>query len=138
VGCVEAQAMKVLLDTCAIIWAVAVPDELSAKARSALEDPETEAFYCPMSCAEIAWAVARKRVLLDRHWKLWFRHYVEMSGWECLPINLDIVEEAYSLPEPFHADPVDRLLAATARVHDLHLITGDEKLILYPHVRTIW
>ena len=25
-------------------------------------------------------------------------HYVGLSGWECLPINLDIVEEAYSLP----------------------------------------
>ncbi len=130
--------MRVLLDTCAIIWAVAVPDQLSAQARSVLKDPETEAFYCPMSCAELAWAVARKRVQLDRHWKLWFRHYVGESGWECAPISLDIVEEAYSLPEPFHSDPVDRFLVATARIHDLHFITGDEKLLLYPHVRTIW
>jgi hypothetical protein len=43
--------MKVLLDTCSIIWAVALPGELSARARSALKDPETEAFFCPMSCA---------------------------------------------------------------------------------------
>jgi PIN domain nuclease of toxin-antitoxin system len=130
--------MKVLLDTCAIIWAVADPAKLSAKARSVLEDIETEAFYCPMSCAELAWAVARKRVMLDRHWKLWFRHYVGVLGWECLPIDLDIVEEAYSVPEPFHADPVDRLLVATARVHGLHLITADEKILAYPHVRALW
>jgi PIN domain nuclease of toxin-antitoxin system len=130
--------MKVLLDTCTIIWAVAVPRALSPKARSALESPETEAYYCPMSCAEIAWAVARKRVILDMHWKLWFRHYVEASGWECLPIDLATVEEAYSLPEPFHADPVDRLLVSTARIHGLYLVTADEKILSYPHVRTLW
>jgi len=130
--------MRVLLDTCAIVWAVAVPDELSSKARSVLENPETEAFYCPMSCAEIAWAVARRRIALDRHWKLWFRHHVEAAGWGCLPIDLDTVEEAYSLPEPFHADPVDRLLVATARTQGLHLVTADEKILSYPHVRTLW
>ncbi len=130
--------MKVLLDTCAIIWAIALPRELSARARSVLQDPETEVFYCPLSCAEVAWAVARKRIVLDRHWKLWFRHYVDMSGWECVPVDLDIVEEAYSLAEPFHADPVDRLLVATARMHGLHLITADEKILAYPHVRTLW
>ena len=130
--------MKVLLDTCAIIWAVSLPAELSAGARSALEDPETEAFYCPVSCAELAWAVARKRVELDRHWRLWFRHYVDEMGWACLPVDLEVVEEAYSLPEPFHADPVDRLLVATARLHGLRLITADEKILAYPHVRTLW
>ncbi len=91
-----------------------------------------------MSCAEIAWAVERKRIVLDRHWKLWFRHYVDQSGWECLPIDLDIVEEAYSLPDPFHADPVDRLIVATARIHGLHVITADPKILSYPHVRTLW
>ncbi len=48
-----------------------------------------------------------------------------------------ISEEAYSLPKPFHADTVDRLLVASARIHELSLITGDEKILLYPHVRTI-
>jgi PIN domain nuclease of toxin-antitoxin system len=71
-------------------------------------------------------------------WKLWFRHFVGASGWECLPVDLDVVEEAYSLLEPFHADPVDRLLVATARMHGLHLITADEKILAYPHVRALW
>ncbi len=137
-GEVAVTAMKVLLDTCAIIWAIAEPDSLTAKARAALGDPATEAFYCPMSCAEVAWAVARKRIALDRHWKFWFRHFVVDSGWECIPIDLDIVEEAYSLPEPFHPDPVDRLLVATARMHGLYVITADEKILSYPHVRTLW
>jgi PIN domain nuclease of toxin-antitoxin system len=130
--------MRVLLDTCAIIWAVSMSKKLSKKARSVIEDPEAEIFYSPMSCAEVAWGVQRKRIVIDRHWKLWFRHYVELNGWQCVPIDLDIVEEAYSLPEPFHSDPVDRLIVATARLQGLQVMTADQKILLYPHVQTVW
>lgn len=130
--------MKLLLDTCAIIWAVSAPQFLSKKAKSVLGLPEAEICYSPMSCAEIAWASERKRIVIDRHWKIWFRHYVDLNRWRAVPIDLDIVEEAYSLPAPFHADPIDRLLVATARLHGMHLVTGDQKILGYPHVRTIW
>ena len=89
-------------------------------------------------CSTEAWAAERKRITIDRHRKLWFRHYVDLNGWEGVPIDLDIVEEAYSLPEPFHADTVDPLIVATARIHDLSVVTGDRKILDYPHVHTIW
>ena len=53
-------------------------------------------------------------------------------------MDLEIIEEAYSLPEPFHADPMDRILVATARVHGLTLLTADKAILSYPHVRTLW
>jgi PIN domain nuclease of toxin-antitoxin system len=129
--------MKLLLDTCAIIWIVSGAKELSKHARTLIEGPGGEVYYCPISCAEVSWAAERKRITIDRHWKLWFRHYVDLNGWEGVPIDLDIVEEAYSLPEPFHADPVDRLIVATARIHDLTVVTGDRRILDYPHIRTI-
>ena len=130
--------MRLLLDTCAIIWAILAPEELTRKASSVLVDPDAEIFYSPMSCAEVAWAVQRNRISIDRHWKPWFRHYVEVNNWQCVPVDLEIVEEAYSLPEPFHADPVDRIIVATARMHRFSLVTGDRKLLEYPHTKTIW
>jgi PIN domain nuclease of toxin-antitoxin system len=45
---------------------------------------------------------------------------------------------AYSLPPPFDPDPVDRLMVATARLRDFGLVTGDEKILEYPHVETVW
>ena len=64
---------------------------------------------CPRSgCAEIACAAERGRIEIDRHGRLWFRHYVELNGWTVLPIELESVEEAYALPAPFHRDPADR------------------------------
>jgi len=130
--------MKILLDTCAILWAVGAPQRLSAQARALLKEPETEVFVLAISAAEIACASERGCIELDRHWKVWFRHYVQYNQWECLFIDLAIVEEAYSLPPPFHPDPVDRLLVATARLQGLGVVTGDEKILEYPHVETIW
>jgi PIN domain nuclease of toxin-antitoxin system len=63
---------------------------------------------------------------------------VGLNGWQEIPVDLEIIEEAYSLPEPFHADPMDRILVATARLHGLTLLTADKAILKYPHVRTLW
>ena len=130
--------MRVLLDTCCIIWAVAKPDALSDRVRDLLTHEDTEVLVSCLSCAEIACLAERGRIVLDRHWKPWFNHFVELNGWQVADINLEILQEAYSLPEAFHADPVDRVLAATARVGKLTVLTADQKLLAYPHVDTLW
>ena len=130
--------MNLLLDTCAILWIVSTPHRLSDVARTALEQPDTSVCVSAISCAEIACGVERGRIELDRHWKVWFRRHTEINGWECLPIDLRVMEEAYSLPPPFHADPADRTIVATARMNSLSVLTGDRRILDYPHVETCW
>lgn len=48
------------------------------------------------------------------------------------------MEEAYSLPESFHPDPADRIIAATARIRSYSILTADQKILNYPHVESIW
>lgn len=130
--------MDVLLDTCAVLWAVSSPALMSERARQLLAGDDTAPHVCAISAAEIACGCERGRIRLDRHWKTWFRHYVERNGWTCLPIDLTVVEEAYSLPPPFHADPADRILVATARVRGLTILTADRRILDYPHVPSVW
>jgi len=130
--------VNVLLDTCVIVWAVAEPAALSKKALDTLSSQDTAVCVSPISCAEVACATDRRRLVLDRHWKLWFRHFVEINDWQTIDIDLAVMEEAYSLPDPFHRDPADRILVATARVLSCPLMTADRKLLDYPHVDTIW
>ena len=130
--------MKVVLDTCAILWAVSEPEVLTEKSRSVLISESTEVLVSPISCAEIACAVERQRILLDRHWRLWFRHFVELNQWTVVPIGLSVIEEAYSLPEYTRRDPADRIIVATARKQDCAVITADREIVEYPHVDTIW
>jgi len=54
-----------------------------------------------------------------------------------LSVDLENIEEAYSLPGEFHSDPADRVLVATARLSKLTLVTGDQKILDYPHVQAM-
>ena len=130
--------MEILLDTCAVLWAVSSPAKLSAAAREALEGEDTMPFVSAITSAELACGCERGRIRLDRHWKTWFRYFLEMNQWICLPVDLSIMEEAYSLPPPFHADPADRMLVATARLHGLTVVTADRRILDYPHVDSCW
>jgi PIN domain nuclease of toxin-antitoxin system len=130
--------MDILLDTCAFVWAVLEPSRLSAPAVAVLQAKDTAIHVSPLSSAEIACAVERGRLQLTEHWKPWFRRYVDANGWVCLPIDLDVIEEAYSLPPPFHDDPVDRMLVAVARLNHFPIVTADRRILGYPHVKTIW
>jgi PIN domain nuclease of toxin-antitoxin system len=130
--------VKILLDTCTLIWAVSDPEKLTVAVRKALTDPNTVVWFSPITCAEIACLSDRGRIFLKMSWKKWFNMYVEQNGWQAADINLAIVQDAFSLPGPFHADPADRIIVATARNHQLFLATADQKILDYPFVDTLW
>lgn len=58
-------------------------------------------------------------------------------GLTVLPITPAIAEQAQH-PDFLHGDPADRLIAATAVVHQSPVITADGKLRLVPGLRCIW
>ena len=130
--------MRILLDTCCVIWAISSPASLSSAAVDILERKDTVVYVSPISCAEIACLSDRGRITLKQHWKTWFNHYFTVNDWQLKDITLSIIQEAYSLPDDFHQDPADRIITATARIHDLTLLTADKKILDYPHVTTAW
>lgn len=130
--------MKIVLDTCAILWSILAPENLSKPAVDAITDAAAEILISPISCAEIACGVERSRITLDRHWKLWFCCFIQRNGWRIVDISLKIIEEAYSLPEYGHRDPADRIIIATARMHQCPVVTADKRIREYAHVETAW
>lgn len=130
--------MDVLLDTCCLLWAASDPEKLTPKAVEALRAPDTKVWVSAISCAELACLVERERIALDRHWRKWFRDVIDANVWAVADIDLQVIEEAYSLPGDYHRDPADRIIAATARIKQLAILTADQKIIDYPHVETLW
>ena len=129
--------MRLLLDTCAVLFFAEKATGLSQAAYAAIEAPDSEVFVSPVTPMELACLVDRKRILLKTHWRHWWHRVVEMNGWVCLPITGPIAEEAYCLPEPIHRDPCDRLLIATARLEGLVVVSADRLILGYPHVRAL-
>lgn len=129
--------MRFLLDTCAVLWLAGDGKGLADATIADLQLPRSEVFVSAITSAELACLVRKNKIELPTHWRRWFRDAIEKNSWAVLPIDLENIEEAYSLPGEFHPDPADRILVAAARLNKLKLVTGDQKILDYPHVQAI-
>ena len=78
-----------------------------------------------------------KTIELRVPFSAWIERSLTELGAQSLPVTHEIAAEAYTLPGPFHKDPVDRILVATARRHQLSLLTADERILRYAEVRSM-
>ncbi len=130
--------MAYLLDTCAILFLAEGTQNLSVATLDRIDTaPAGSVFVSAISLAELACLQESGRISLSQHWRSWWDSLLVRTGWTCLPVTADILAEAYSLPQPIHRDPADRILIATARTERLTLVTTDGKIRQYPHVTSI-
>lgn len=135
--------MKYLLDTQAWLWSVLDHPRLSRRARAALStvSAQERVGLAAISLKEAAWHIARGRVVVDESfgpWPLWLRTAASSPHVDVLPLTVDVAIESEQLGDAFPPDPADCLIAATARVHDLTLITSDTRIRKSRAVRTLW
>lgn len=55
-----------------------------------------------------------------------------------VPLTPTIAYRSTSLPQPFHHDLADQIIVATAREENATVLTKDELIENYSHVRTLW
>ena len=125
--------MRILLDTHALLWALAAPDKLPAAVRGAVQAPENDVFASVASAWEIAIKVALRRLEFDLPS---MEDTLAASGIQTLDISLQHVARVAELP-PHHGDPFDRMLVAQALCESMTLVSRDRKLALYG-VRMFW
>jgi PIN domain nuclease of toxin-antitoxin system len=135
--------VRFLLDTQAWVWSVLDHPRLSRGARDALLAlaPDEPAGIAAISLKEAAWHLARGRIVVDETfgpWPLWLRAAVASPQLEVVPLTVDVAIESEQLGAGRPSDPADRLIVATARVHDLTLITSDFGIRESGAVATLW
>jgi len=129
--------LSLLLDTHVWIWSQEQPDRLGPEATRLLTDPEVPLYVSTVSTLEIARLVTTGAIELTGTLISWVTATLDSLGCKTVEISHAIAAEAYALPPGFHKDPADRLLAATARLEHLTLLTADERILDYPHVETL-
>jgi PIN domain nuclease of toxin-antitoxin system len=135
--------VKYLLDTQAWIWSVLDHPRLGRRARTALSAVPAQEHIgiAAISLKEAAWHLARGRIVVGENfgpWPLWLRKAAGAAQLEVLPLTVDAAIESEQLGASFPPDPADRLITATARVHDLTLLTSDLAIRKSRAVRTLW
>lgn len=129
--------MRLLLDTHVWIWSQEDPGQLGTEATGVLIDPATSLFVSTVSTLEISRLIATGAIEIEGNLGSWVTETLEALFCSTFEISHDIAESAYSLPAGLHRDPADRILAATAKLNGLTLLTADKRLLGYSHVETL-
>jgi PIN domain nuclease of toxin-antitoxin system len=130
----------IVLDTHALVWWVTGDPALSRKARSAIERELAggEILVSSISAWEIAMLVEREKLVLSMDVGSWLATVADIEAVRFVPVDPEIAVKSVELPGEFHKDPADRMIVATARKFSVSLVTKDEKIRAYSHVKTIW
>jgi PIN domain nuclease of toxin-antitoxin system len=130
------ESVTLLLDTHVWLWAVEAPEKLGRRTKALLLKAENDRLVSAISALEIARLCLDERVILSVSLNRWMEESARDLRLRQVNVDFAIALEAYSLPDAFHRDPVDRVLVATARTYQAVLLTADERILAYKHART--
>lgn len=119
--------MKLLLDTHIWIWGLIAVERLPKGAKAALIDPSNELWLSPISVWEALLLAERERLELKNEPLDWVNMALRAMPVRDAPLTREVAVASRSLDLP-HEDPADRFIAASALVHELTLVTADERL----------
>ena len=131
----------IVLDTHVLLWWVNGSDLLSTAAENAIRETLTQGSEIIVStiCAwEVSMLINKGRLILSMDVESWFDEVTQIDGVRFIPVDNEIAIKSTVLPGVFHKDPADRMIVATARKLAVPLVTADQKIQNYEHVKTIW
>lgn len=123
-----------LLDTHTWIWAVeGDARRIGRGARQLLARAHEDGSLrvSPASLFEIAALCTQGRLRLSQPPDQWIRQSLDVSGVRLAELSAAVAVDAGYIPRAALADPLDRLLVATARQLDATLLTGDAAILAY-------
>ena len=131
--------MKYLLDTHVWYWLMEAPAKVPAKVKRVLKRTGST----PLGLSAISlWEIAKLEEKAKINFKIpldrWMEDALEPRFVQKLELDDRVAVESTRLPEGFHRDLSGQIIVATARVHNLTLITADRKILAYSHVKTLW
>lgn len=128
--------MTLLLDTHPFLWFCQGDAQLSAAAKSLIEDPKRRKLLSVASCWEIAITTSLKKLTLGEPSASYISTALARTGFELLPITLEHATGVESLPM-HHKDPFDRLLVSQAITEGISVVSADAAFDAYSITR-LW
>lgn len=127
----------ILLDTHVVFWWKVASHRLTPRAATAVAEAD-ELAVAAVTWYELAWLIENERLRVDTTARSWLKEAAVAV--RSVDITPAIAATAASLPRAFPRDSADRLIYATAIEKGWQLVTRDERLRDYPHLRpiTIW
>jgi len=128
----------ILLDTHVLVWSQLQGSKLSRAAASSIRRARASdgLAISAITLVELAGLIRRGRVGLRGSFETTIQGMI--ANVTIKPISPDVAVLTAHFPPDFPSDPMDRIIAATARAEGLPLVTADERIIRCPLLKTIW
>ena len=128
----------ILMDTHIWVWWIHNDNRLTDRIRELIQANEDEGLGVSIiSCWEVAKLVEINKLSLHCPIDEWMDTALAYPGIQLVALTPDIIIESTQLPDEFHRDPADQIIVATARIHDCPLLTLDDKILNYSHVKLL-
>lgn len=112
-----------LLDTCALIWLAQGGERLSEETRRRLAAAPF-VYVSAISGFEIGIKCMKGKLELPVPPSDWFEAILAHHDLRVIPLDLETCLRSSQLAH-VHSDPCDRMIIATARIHQLTVVTAD-------------
>jgi len=129
----------ILVDTHVVLWLLSDPGLLSNAAKVAIDNArqnEDGLAVCGITLLEIATAYGKGRIAMAMSLESFLRDIEER--FVVLPIGSRACARTLTLPASYPKDLADRIIAATALIEGLALVTADREIRRARAVKTIW
>lgn len=132
----------IVIDTHVLIWAVQDDRRLGEQSRKIIDEMtrQSRILISAITPWEIAMLAEKGRIALGDDVGRWIDKVIALPGVQVAPLEVSIAVGSVRLPGDFHADPADRMIVATARFHQVPLMTADQAILDYGtkgHVGTL-
>jgi PIN domain nuclease of toxin-antitoxin system len=118
--------VRLLLDTPVWLWSLLEPERLAGPVRDALGDAAAELWLSPVSVWELLALIEAGRVVVDAEPDRWVGDALRAVPLREASVGHDVVRRGRRL-RLAGGDAADRLIAATALVYDLTLVTAEPR-----------
>lgn len=119
---------RYLLDTHVWLWYAAGSPDLPRSLREALDDGAGKCWLSPISLWEVGMLAKKGRIRPRGSTSKWIEEYLNAVPVREAGVNFEVAKTVEGLDLP-HGDPADHLIAATALVYELTLVTLDQNLV---------
>jgi len=132
--------MKYMLDTHTWIWWHMNPKKLSQKVKKIIKNTNSydEILLSAISPWEFSKLLEKKKIGISCDPEDWINSALDMPKFRLVPLSPVLAYRSTALPQPFHSDPVDQIIVATAREENATILTKDERIRTYDNVRSLW
>ncbi len=128
--------VRVLLDTCTLLWLTQKPRKLSRECKRTIDEPSTQLLVSYVCVWELLLKIAAGKFTFPIPLRKWLEQQKSQWQFDYLPIGLEHLLRTAEI-EKHHADPFDRLLVSQAMTENISVLTPDEFIAEYP-VHVIW